>query len=115
MRTLNDYFLTVKMADVSTAGSVYVVAPDAGKIIKIYSVLGGAIATADAAITTEINGVAVTGGAITIATASSAAGDVDSAEPTAANSVEEGGVIEIITDGASTNTIPVEFTIIIRR
>lgn len=115
MRTLNDYFLTVKMADVSTAGSVFVVAPDSGKIIKINSVLGGAIATANAAITTEINGVAVTGGAITIATASSAAGDVDSAEPTAANSVEEGGVIEIITDGASTNTIPVEFTIIIRR
>ena len=55
MRTLNDYFLSVKMADVSTAGSVYVVAPDAGKIIKISSVLGGAIATADAEITTEIN------------------------------------------------------------
>ena len=115
MRTLNDYFLTVKLSDVSTAGSAYVVAPDNGKIIKIYSVLGGAIGTANAGITTEIDGAAVTGGAITIATAGSAAGDVDSAEPTAANSVEEGGVIEIITDGASTNTIPVEFTIIIRR
>jgi len=115
MRTLNDYFLTVKLSDVSTASSAYVVAPDAGKIIKIYSVLGGAIATANAAITTEINGVAVTGGAITIATASSAAGDVDSAEPTAANSVQEGDVIEIITDGASTNTVPAEFTVIIRR
>jgi hypothetical protein len=45
----------------------------------------------------------------------SAAGDVDSAVPTAANSVQENDVIEIITDGASTNTIPVEFTIIIRR
>jgi hypothetical protein len=115
MRTLNDYFLSVKLSDVSTASSAYVVAPDAGKIIKIYSVLGGAIATADAEITTEINGVAVTGGAITIATASSAAGDVDSAEPTAANSVQEGDVIEIITDGASTNTVPAEFTVIIRR
>jgi hypothetical protein len=91
MRTLNDYFLSVKMADVSTAGSVYVVAPDAGKIIKISSVLGGAIGTANAGITTEIDGAAVTGGAITIATSASAAGDVDSAEPTAANSVEEGG------------------------
>jgi len=115
MRTLNDYFLTVKMDDVSTAGSVYVVAPDGGKIIKIQSVIDGAIATADAGITTEINGVAVTGGAITIANASSAAGDVDSAEPTAANSVEEGDVIEIITDGASANTVAATFTIIIRR
>jgi len=115
MRTLNDYFLTVKMDDVSTAGSVYVVAPDGGKIIKIQSVIDGAIATADAGITTEINGVAVTGGAITIANASSAAGDVDSTEPTAANSVEEGDVIEIITNGASANTVAATFTIIIRR
>jgi hypothetical protein len=115
MRTLNDYFLTVKMDDVSTAGSVYVVAPDGGKIIKIQSVIDGTIATDDAAITTEINGTAVTGGAITIAYDSSAAGDVDSTEPTAANSVEEGDVIEIITDGASTNTVAATFTVIIRR
>jgi len=115
MRTLNDYFLTVKLDDVSTAGSAYVVAPDAGKIIKIQSVLGGAIATADAEITTEINGTAVTGGAITIATASSAAGDVDNAQPTALSSVSEGDVIEIITNGASTNTVAATFTVIIRR
>jgi hypothetical protein len=115
MRTLNDYFLTVKMDDVSTAGSVYIVAPDGGKIIKIQSVIDGTIATDDAAITTEINGTAVTGGAITIGYDSSAAGDVDSAEPTAANSVEEGDVIEIITDGASTNTVAATFTVIIRR
>jgi hypothetical protein len=115
MRTLNDYFLTVKMDDVSTAGSVYVVAPDGGKIIKIQSVIDGTIATDDAAITTEINGTAVTGGAITIAYDGSAAGDVDSTEPTAANSVEEGDVIEIITDGASTNTVAATFTVIIRR
>jgi hypothetical protein len=115
MRTLNDYFLTVKMDDVSTAGSVYVVAPDGGKIIKIQSVIDGTIATADAAITTEINGTAVTGGAITIGYDGSLAGDVDSAEPTTANSVEEGDVIEIITDGASANTVAATFTIIIRR
>ena len=115
MRTLNDYFLTVKLSDVSTAGSAYVVAPDAGKIIKIYSVLGGAIATADAGITTKINGTAVTGGGITIANASSAAGDVDTAEPTAANSVSEGDYISFTTDGASTNTVAATFTVIIRR
>ena len=38
MRPLNDYFLTVTMADCSTASSVYVIAPDAGKIIKAFSV-----------------------------------------------------------------------------
>jgi len=115
MRTLNDYFLTVKMADVSTAGSVHVVAPDNGKIIKVMSVIDGAIATANAGITTKINGTAVTGGAITIANASSAAGDVDSAEPTAANAVSEGDYISFTTDGASTNTVAATFTVIIRR
>jgi hypothetical protein len=115
MRTLNDYFLTVKMADVSTAGSVHVVAPDNGKIIKVMSVIDGAIATDDAGITTKINGTAVTGGAITIANTSSAAGDVDSAEPTAANAVSEGDYISFTTDGASTNTVAATFTVIIRR
>ena len=35
MRTLNDYFITVRMNDVSTAGTVYVAIPDGGKVIKI--------------------------------------------------------------------------------
>jgi hypothetical protein len=34
MRTLNDYFLSVKMADVSTAGSVYVVAQMLVRLLK---------------------------------------------------------------------------------
>ena len=55
--------------------------------------------TADAAFTFEIGGTAVTGGAITVAQSGSAAGDVDTAEPTAANRVEEDGTIEMITDG----------------
>jgi hypothetical protein len=37
--------------------------------------------------------------AITVAHSGSAAGTVDSAEPTAANRVEESGTIEMITDG----------------
>ena len=115
MRTLNDYFLTASIADVSTAGQVYVAVPDGGKIIKCYSTLAGAIATADVDFTLKIGGTAVTGGVITAATASSAAGDVDSCTPTALNVVVEGDTIEIETDGASTNTIVGTFTIVIRR
>jgi len=33
MRTLNDYFLTAKVTDISTAGSTFVAVPDGGKII----------------------------------------------------------------------------------
>ena len=46
---------------------------------------------------------------------SSAAGDVDSATPTAANRVEENGTIEMITDGASSNTRILNVTFVIRR
>ena len=102
MRTLNDYFLTAEIEDVSTASSTFVAVPDGGKIVKIITALQGAISGANAAITFEIGGTAVTGGAITVAHSGSAAGDVDTAEPTAANRVEQDGTIEMITDGGST-------------
>ena len=115
MRTLNDYFLTSTIADISTASSTFVPVPDGGKIIKIITALQGAIGTANAAITFEIGGVAVTGGAITVTQSGSAAGDIDTAEPTAANDVAEDGSIEMITDGASSNTIKLVVTFVIRR
>ncbi len=67
MRTLNDYFLTAKIADISTASSTYVGIPDSGRVIKIITALQGVIATANAAITFEIGGTAMTDSAITVA------------------------------------------------
>ena len=115
MRTLNDYFLHAEIADISTASSTFVPVPDSGKIIKIITALQGAISGGDAAISFEIGGTAVTGGGITVANSGSAAGDVDTAEPTAANQVEEGGSIEMITDGGSTGAKKLNVTFVIRR
>jgi len=115
MRTLNDYFLTAKVTDISTAGSTFVAVPDGGKIIKILTSIKNAISTANAAITFEIGGTAVTGAAITVTQSGSAAGDVDTSEPTAANSVTEGGAIEIITDGGSSTACEMMVTFVIRR
>ena len=115
MRTLNDYFLTSTIADISTASSTFVPVPDGGKVIKIITALQGAIGTANAAITFEIGGTAMTGSAITVTLSGSAAGDVDTSEPTAANEVAEDGTIEMITDGASSNTIKLNVTFVIRR
>jgi hypothetical protein len=118
MRTLNDYFITAHMHDISTAGSIYVPVPDKGRIIKIISVIDGTIATANAAITvrtSESGSTNVTGAGITIAHSGSAAGDIDSSEPTALNAVNEGDFIRIITSGASSNTVAAQFTVIIRR
>jgi len=115
MRTLNDYFIYGEIEDISTASSTFVAVPDGGKIIKIITALQGAISGGNAAITFEIGGTAVTNGGITVAHSGSAAGDVDSSVPTAANEVAEDGTIEMITDGGSTGAKKLLVTFVIRR
>ena len=115
MRTLNDYFVTSKITTISTAGSTFVPIPDGGRVIKIITSIKNAITTADAALTWEIGGVAMTDSAITVTQSGSAAGDVDTSEPTAANNVEQDGTIEMITDGASATACECVVTFIIRR
>jgi len=106
--------LNVRIDDISTAQSVWVVSPIAGEIETIYSVIDAAITTADCGLTAEIGGTLVTGSAVTITQSGSAAGDVDSATPTAAKTVAAGGAIEIITDGASSTAVAANITIVIR-
>ena len=115
MRTLNDYFVTAKITTISTAGSTFVPIPDGGRVIKIITSIKNAISSADAALTWEIGGVAMTGSAITVTQSGSAAGDVDTSEPTALNTVSEDGTIEMITDGASSTDCECVVTFIIRR
>ena len=115
MRTLNDYFLTAEIEDISTASSTFVAVPDGGKIIKIITALQGAISGADAGLSFEIGGTAVTGGGITVAHSGSAAGTGESSVPTALNRVEEDGTIEILTDGGSTGAKKCLVTFVIRR
>jgi len=113
MRTLNDYFITSAIPDVSSASSTFVVVPDAGRIIKIFA-HNKATTTGTAAITFEIDGVACTSAAISHV-ASGSAGKKYSVEPTALNDVLEGSLIEAITNGGSTNASKMEITYVIRR
>ena len=115
MRTLNDYFITGRISDISTAGSTFVAVPDGGRIIKIMSVLGGAISGGNAAITFEIGGTAVTDAGFTVAHSGSAVGTMDGSTPSALNRVEEDGAIEMITDGNSTGAKTLTVTFVIRR
>jgi len=110
--TLDHFVLNVEEDDISIAGSVYVVAPSSGRIEKVYSVIDGAIGTADAVVTVKINGMAVTSGVITIATAGSAAGNVDSCTPSAARNFVAGDYIELATSGASINTVQAVYTVL---
>ena len=115
MRTLNDYFVVAEIEDISTASSTFVAIPDGGRVIKIITALQGAIGTANGGISFEIGGTAITGGGITVTQSGSAAGDVDTAEPTALNEVLEDGTIEMITDGASSGAKKLVVTFVIRR
>lgn len=112
-RPLFHRYLTAYMADVSTASSTFVPVPAAGRLIGIKSALHVAITGADAAITVEVNGTAVTGAALTITQSGSAAGDVDQVTFTG-YPVKEGDVIEFISDGASSTTAPMTFMAIIK-
>ena len=111
---LDERVVYAYMADVSTASSAFVRAPCRGRIVKMGSALYAAITGADAAITTEINGTAVTGGSWTITQSGSAPGDVDTAVPTAAHRVNADDNIEFISDGASSTTAPAMFFAVIR-
>ena len=113
---LSYVFLTASITDVSTASAVYIPISEgmAGEVINVRTVLAGAIGTADADITIS-NGTASMG-VITIATASSATGDIDELIPTDADRfVVVGDYLKIATDGASTNTIVVGVTVTIKR
>jgi hypothetical protein len=95
----------ISFTDVSAPSSTAaaVVAPCAGRIIKIFTVLGGAITGADSIVTGKIGGVAITG-TVTVANVGSGANVVNFAHPTAANTVALGSVLTADSDGASSTT-----------
>lgn len=112
---LDQYVIQCVIEDVSTAQSDWVVAPHAGDIVAIYSVIDAAITVADAVLSFEIGGTAVTDGGITIANAGSAAGTVDSSTPSAANALTAGEALECITDGGSTTASKAVISVVVAR
>lgn len=104
IKNSNLVVIPTRFEDISTAASVWAVAPIAGKIAKVYVVLNNAITTANSIVTAKINGVSVSSLSITVTQAGSAAGSVFSGTPSGNNTVAAGGAIEIITDGGATVT-----------
>ena len=109
----NLVYIFASIPDVSTASSVFVPNPLAGNIVKIVTVLQGAITVADATLRLRIGGTPVTDSDVTIAFSGSAAGDVDSNDPTAANTVTANSAIEIQNFGTSTTAAGAEVLIAI--
>lgn len=112
----NKIFVTGEIADVSTASSVRIPIVDdmEGEVVDVRTVLGGAIATADAVVTVSKKNASM--GTVTIAFTASAEGDIDSLQPTSDNRfLVAGDWLELTTNGGSTNTVPVGFVVTIKR
>ncbi len=99
-----DGYLYAAIADISTAGSSFTVAlPYDIEIVGGYITSETAVTVADAAITFEIGGSAVTGMGSTIAFTGAADGDAYAiTAPTSTTTLSAGTAIEVITDGGST-------------
>ena len=103
---LNTKLLFGRVPDISTANSAALaVSPVAGTLSKIYTTIEGAIITADAVLTASVDGGTDVTQTVTIATASSAEGDVDSCTPADNNTVAVGSVIKLASNGASGNVV----------
>lgn len=107
----NKFFLTVSLADVSTASSVWIPIPVACTLVKVTSTLQTAITLADSVITFYNNAGTSMGSSMTIAFSGSASGDVDTYTPSSNNTFSAGQMMKITTDGGSTTTAVVWFTL----
>jgi hypothetical protein len=103
--TDNDGALSGVIVDVSAAASSWTGAlPFDVEITGAYVTIDTAVTLADAVVTFEIGGVAITSMVATVANATSAAGASYAAvAPTALYALDAGTAVEIITDGGSTD------------
>jgi hypothetical protein len=113
LKARNRITLFTQFTDISTASSEWVASPMAGKVIGIYVTLHGAITTANATVTAEIGGVALSGLSITITQAGSAAGSTFSGTPSGNNTIAAGQALEIISDGASSTAVVATVSVLI--
>lgn len=108
------YTISSYITDISTASTTYIPIPFKGNVVKVITVIDGAIATADATLDVkDLDGNSM--GTITVAFSGSAAGDVDTLTPSANEDVTNNDYITIETDGASTNTVRVEVVVVVER
>lgn len=99
-------YLTLNLASVKASddGIYYIPSPVKGRITNLQTILNAALATGNAAATVKIGATAVTAGLVTMVQAGSAAGQVNSAAPTALNAVDVGSNINVTIGGTNTAT-----------
>lgn len=110
---INKFTLCGQFVDVGTASTAYFVVPRAATLNKVYTILQGAITTADSTLTVK-NNAGSTIGTITVSFSGSAAGDVDSLTASTNNTFTAGQMCTVATDGGASSVailyIVLEFT-----
>lgn len=102
----------LRLTTIAGSGSpVYrAVSPFSGLITQIASIIELALTIGDATLTPKIGATDITGGVITITQAGSAAGDIDTATPSAANYVAAGDMLSITVTGTQAAAAPANVT-----
>ena len=104
--------ITVHFQDLSSSEDIYVPIPFAGTVSRITTVLEGAIAGGDVTITVKDSS-ANSMGTVTITQSGSAAGDVDSLDPSSNNTVTDNDYILVQGDGGATSHVDCLVTIVV--
>lgn len=102
------------ITDISTAETKYIAIPYSGNLIKVTTVLEGAISGSDATITVKDNA-GNTMATLTVANSGSAAGDVDNTTTITNSDVTDNDFITIETDGASTGSVRLNYVVTLER
>jgi hypothetical protein len=112
-RTLNTADLTAYTPSCRASPvAAYVRVPFRCRLVKVAGILGGAITTADGAITVTANGASLA--TFTVTQAGSAAGQLFSATPPSPTYLNEDDVIVFTPSGASGASVPMHFSIAVR-
>ncbi len=126
---IDEVMVSGSALSVLTGVSGVIRAPFKGTVKEIGTMLGSAVTTADATVTTSIAGTAITGGAFVITQSGSAIGDLDAASVsgivgngvaanatiTGANTCQEGDLIRFAMTGSGTVGGHVHCYAVIRR
>ena len=108
-------FLSMWLPEIDTTTEFYMPVPVAGDITKIYCVIDASFTGGNQTLACKINGTGITNGTITVTQSGSAAGDVDSATPTANNAVVAGDYIQVTSGAEATSTVNAYLTFEITR
>lgn len=104
-------FLSIDIPTLVAGGTYRTLAPIAGTIKKIWTVINGVLTTGNATLTGSIGATPITNGLVTVIQAGSAAGQTFTAVPTAANTVNAGDVISFAVGGTNATASTAELLV----